>query len=407
MRIFLICGLLIGLSAGVVWAKCDPANSIPIRKEGLYDWGTDFGKLAKKYKTLPVNNISPFFQDQGGKKECISFTDLQQLLTTADEVFKGHRNADVKSFLIAIAGAAKANKPGKSGDTIPKKVDSSVQKTSSTSLSGNGTEGTPKNDGSSTNGSTIAAEKKAKEIEDKFDKVAQEVIVWRGISIALGIIVLALIGLALWLNSTIKDQGRQFKANSKDQERSIRDDLQRQFDKTSKEKIARLTAENQKLQQTNDELLRDLNKLERQVETDMLATRETPVASAELAISPPPVPPTPEPPIAKAFFLSTPTPTADGLCTFLDHRKAQFDPTSSLYRFELVNNNENQAQFRFESTSGTVSGALSYPDTYLQPACEYTGLDSKATRIDTVQPGKATRQGNVWKVIEKARIKFF
>jgi|GEM_PF-4761789 len=409
MKIFFIGVFLTGLSADVLWAECDPKNSIALksdRKGGKRDWAKDFDKLEKKYadEREGIKQLRHFFYDLNGAKECITLIDLQILSKEVQTVFKGVSGPAAISFRDVITNVAKRNLPPKLDESGSKKVNQTEHRADSMSLQENGPEETQAN-GAGTNNKDSSAGKKDEELSDKTDKTDQTGIEWSWMSTALGILSLTFGGLALLLNSRIQQQRRYYMNDLKDRERSVRDDLERQFDKVSKEKFDRLTAKNKELEQTNAELLREIEKLEQG--TSMVAASASSTTPAEsFNPSPLPVPPMPEPPIAKAFFLSTPTPTADGLCTFLDHRKAQFDPTSSLYRFELINNNENQAQFRFESTSGTVSGALSYPDTYLQPACEYAGIDSKAAQIDTIQPGKATRQGNVWKVTEKARIKF-
>lgn len=407
MKIFFIGVLLIGLSTNVLWAECNPQNSIALKssKSGSKrDWAKDFDKLEKKYanEIEGVTQLRHFFYDSNGVKECITLTDLQTLSKEVQIVFKDVSGPAAISFRDVITNVAKRNLPLKHDESGFEKVNQTEQEANSMFLRKNEPEATQPNGDDNTNNINTPTDKKSEEFSNKTEQTGFE---WPWISVALGVLSLALGGLALLLNSRIQQQRSYYIAYLKDHERNVRDDLERQFDNVSREKFDRLTAKNKELEQTNAELLIEIEKLERG--TSMEAASTSSINPAESSNpSPTYIQSTTDLFIAKAFYLSTPTPTSDGLCTFLDHRKAQFDPTSSLYRFELINNNENQAQFRFESTSGTVSGALSYPDTYLQPACEYTGLDSKATQIDTIQPGKATRQGNVWRVTEKAQIKF-
>ncbi len=112
----------------------------------------------------------------------------------------------------------------------------------------------------------------------------------------------------------------------------------------------------------------------------------------------------PEPPAEITFFLSTPN--RDG--SFLDVRRLEFIPSQSLYQFRLTNPEGTEAEFVFADDPASVRQALSSPDTYLQPVCEYTDLRLDAQRIRTVRFGKARQSepGERWELVEKAEVTF-
>lgn len=105
------------------------------------------------------------------------------------------------------------------------------------------------------------------------------------------------------------------------------------------------------------------------------------------------------------FYLSYPSPAADGKGEFYDKRQLQASPTNSYYEFE-IDKTESSAIFSFYDTVGTIEGATRNPDTYLNPACDYSAVDPKAKHIKTISKGVAIRVGEVWKVKTKAIIEF-
>ena len=109
--------------------------------------------------------------------------------------------------------------------------------------------------------------------------------------------------------------------------------------------------------------------------------------------------------VPKQFYLSIPTPTDDGLGIFRDMRQIQANPTSSFYRFELERD-ETKAKFWFLDNPNTIQSAIIYPETYINPVCDYEGFNSNAKSIVTKIPGIAVKVGDTWKVLTKAKIRF-
>ena len=103
------------------------------------------------------------------------------------------------------------------------------------------------------------------------------------------------------------------------------------------------------------------------------------------------------------FYLSTPN--RDG--SFADMRSDAFDPSQSLYRFEIADEWGDEAIFSFMDHPATVAEALRLPETFLQPVCHFEGgVQPGARHIVTVEPGRAAREGLRWIVYEPAMIQF-
>ncbi|OZI08857.1 hypothetical protein BWI93_06375 [Siphonobacter sp. BAB-5385] len=106
----------------------------------------------------------------------------------------------------------------------------------------------------------------------------------------------------------------------------------------------------------------------------------------------------------EVFYLSTPN--KDG--SFRDIRGAQFDPSQSLYQVRLTGPLD--AEFEFVDDPGLVSEALRYPETFLDPVCDYGGgIEYGARRIITVAKGKlakASVDSDRWELQYKAIIRF-
>jgi hypothetical protein len=119
-----------------------------------------------------------------------------------------------------------------------------------------------------------------------------------------------------------------------------------------------------------------------------------------------PVEPPKTPENTRQFYLSTPAISSDGQ-GFFDGSEVYNSATalSSLYEF-VLDNDKRSADFKFLNTPNNVHDSLKFPDRYIQPACEYSGLNSKATKIITTKAGRALKDGNNWKIIKKAEIRF-
>lgn len=104
------------------------------------------------------------------------------------------------------------------------------------------------------------------------------------------------------------------------------------------------------------------------------------------------------------FYLSTPN--KDG--SFRDLRSAHFDPSQSLYHVRITG--PYSAEFEFVNDPALVSEALRYPETFLDPVCEYGGgIQFGARSIETVAKGKLTKpdlESDRWELQYKAIIRF-
>ena len=107
----------------------------------------------------------------------------------------------------------------------------------------------------------------------------------------------------------------------------------------------------------------------------------------------------------KQFYLSNPTPYEGGLGIFRDIRQNQESPTNSFYRF-VLEYDETEAKFWFLNNQNTIQSAIYYPETYIIPACEYSGLNSKVIKVTVKTPGTAKKVGDNWQVQTKAEIRF-
>lgn len=107
-----------------------------------------------------------------------------------------------------------------------------------------------------------------------------------------------------------------------------------------------------------------------------------------------------EPHEARLFFLRLPT--RDGL--FNDMRKSEtFRPAESVYRMELLT--KNRARFAVVSDEETMQRAIQGYNMYLEPACELYGeMNTNAVIIRTLEEGEAVKEGDIWRVTQKAVI---
>ena len=100
------------------------------------------------------------------------------------------------------------------------------------------------------------------------------------------------------------------------------------------------------------------------------------------------------------FFM--PIPNKDGSFD-VENWTAKFEDTESVYRFEMINNYE--AKFQFYNEKKTVKRAISGYDIYIKPACKaLNAFNTNATEIKTQVHGVVYRDGNTWKLKEKALV---
>ncbi len=110
--------------------------------------------------------------------------------------------------------------------------------------------------------------------------------------------------------------------------------------------------------------------------------------------------PEPQAAMPRIFFLRLPTP--DGL--FNDLRKSDiFLPADSVYRMEMID--ATHASFAIVPDEDTMKRAIQGFTRYLEPACDLVGnIDTNATIIRTLEEGTVVKEGDVWRIIEKALI---
>lgn len=83
----------------------------------------------------------------------------------------------------------------------------------------------------------------------------------------------------------------------------------------------------------------------------------------------------------------------------------KFVDTESVYKFESVSANKNEAQFSMDERA--FSRALNMPDTYIDPVCESVNAFSHDyTSIKTLKKGVATINDSKWVVKQKAQIQY-
>jgi hypothetical protein len=104
------------------------------------------------------------------------------------------------------------------------------------------------------------------------------------------------------------------------------------------------------------------------------------------------------------FFLSIPS--AD--CIFSNNnRLPNYQSGRTFYRFFVNNLTDTEAEFEICEEASTF--AIDKPQSHIEPACEPTNeRDNSAKRIVTINNGrgKARLEGDIWRVIEKAKIRY-
>lgn len=95
-------------------------------------------------------------------------------------------------------------------------------------------------------------------------------------------------------------------------------------------------------------------------------------------------------------------PTRDGL--FNDARRSDtFKSGESVYKFVI--NAPNIANYSMVEDDETMLRAIQAYNIYIEPACEAVNTpDVHATQIRNLQSGKAVKEGEVWRIIDKAHV---
>lgn len=113
-------------------------------------------------------------------------------------------------------------------------------------------------------------------------------------------------------------------------------------------------------------------------------------------------PPAPNEATPQIFFM--PAPSENGV--FKDASKIEsFNPSVVMYKFNLIRKDE--ARFSFNADEVLRRDAINSPYRYLEPVCEIENPYHQNPRgVKTITEGKAVREGESWKITQKARIKY-
>jgi hypothetical protein len=366
MKKLLLSTLLLSLFIISAFGQCD-AGEIPLKKEeGVRDWVKDYDNLNKIYasKKEKVTSLRIYFYQDNTPKICISYNDLKSLQDELGRVFSTTSKPDilVKELQGAIAGVLKENPNGFNNIEVDSTTNTPILKTpaeASKIANNNG-------------------EKETTTLEK--DK---QFWFWTSIVLSFGLISLLVIYFfdRKILTEQIALKGEMFNKNKKGS-----------FDSEDNAINMGITKyENPQKEKDNLEKENNLSKsnVEKQENKEVVMPQN--IATQEV--------------FPKQFYLSIPTPTDDGLGIFKDIRQVQANPTSSFYRFELERD-EPRAKFWFLDNPNTIQSAIIYPETYINPVCDYEGFYSNAKNIVTKIPGLAVKEGDSWKVLTKAKLRF-
>jgi len=105
--------------------------------------------------------------------------------------------------------------------------------------------------------------------------------------------------------------------------------------------------------------------------------------------------------LSEIFYF--PAPNKDG--SFNDSDKLPtFKESESIYKFSIK---DNKAIFSFVENSISLKRALNLPDTYIKPVCESeNSFFPNAKNIKVTKEGTAIEEGHIWKVTNKAKIRY-
>lgn len=366
------------------FGQCDQ-NQILLKKQGSdgRDWVKDYDNLSSIYgkQKKKISLLKNYFYDDKNKpKTCISYEDLKSLLSNLEIVFQNTpKPAKLVSELKAtIAGIIKKNPKGFAAETEANShsslKDSIIQ---------------VKNDDSE-------VKSNVREIENlqlRIQQLEKDKNLWFWISIV------SLVGFISLLVIYFLDRKRHSKEialknktlkESEEQSFNIKKDDTTVF----QIQIALLKKQKDNLEKEYSDFKNSLSKsnVEKQEDKEVVLPQNVAKIATQEVVS-------------KQFYLSIPTPTDDGLGIFKDMRQVQANPTSSFYRFEL-DRDETKAKFWFLDNPNTIQSAIIYPETYINPVCDYEGFNSNAKNIVTKIPGIAVKVGDTWKVLTKAKIRF-
>ena len=405
---FLVGWLLLSATCLPARATDCPPGSIPlVNATGPYDWLQDFKRLETKYSRskLVISQLRPYFYTGANPKACISIADLKRLSAMAQRVLGGQPDAFTKNFIAGVAGVANAQDAPAILPTPATTAPVATSQNEETTESGtNPALFTDANNADAQQITTLQLENKR--LSEKKDGLF-------ALLLGMGFVLLLTIAGGWWFFVRKPNQ-------EQDQHAFLnKTPVMNTVGNNQSEAVSRLKTDLNRVNKERDEALKQQHEAEQ-------ARRDTEQAFAAYRKQYPQKPqPTPSGEVIReadsqvvkpvvpdklttekaVFFLGTPSPAADGgMGTFLDIRQTQPDPRRSSYRFEPTNANE--ARFSFIDNPAIVSGAVRNPDTQLAPACDYGSVNANAQRIITETPGKAQKEGDVWMITQRAKIRF-
>ena len=390
------CWLLLMLTQQSVQAQCG-RGTIGL-KTTQRDWVKSFDDINRNYKkkTVKVSALRLFFYSGDQSKNCITFADLQKLDELAQQNLGKNplskNDPKVIKFITAIKAVAIANPAPAVTPTRP-------ASTSPVSAIGPASTSPASATGPAVNDTDQATAEIARLLDEKRTQ-EENIAFWQWVATGLGMLALLLGGILGGLFWREKERSGWLQQEvDRQQHRLVHGNTNKLRHGNTNSSDKPTSSGNYSSGQTGwSDGHSDIPK----------TLTETADKSPGDKLPPEPQNPEPEPPVVptESFFLSAPTARPDGTVTFLDRRQDQFMPSSSVYRFQLRRDNPDQAEFWFGDSPTLVSSALSYPQTYLEPACTYTSLNTRAKRIITDAPGQATLNGDVWQMTHKATIDF-
>ena len=108
--------------------------------------------------------------------------------------------------------------------------------------------------------------------------------------------------------------------------------------------------------------------------------------------------------VGMTFFMAIPNENGNFDAT---HVSDIFKRPKSVYEFTIITKDGNQAEFSIYDDIATMIRALDNFEEYIKPACRSNAiLHKNATKVITEKKGLAVREGNSWRVIEKAIIRY-
>lgn len=76
-------------------------------------------------------------------------------------------------------------------------------------------------------------------------------------------------------------------------------------------------------------------------------------------------------------------------------------------RYEITLQNETSATFIFKASQNATEYAINNSQMILRNACDYNNMPNNGRKIKTEVPGRLTKEGGVWRILSKAKIRFY